>query len=484
VGSTTAPNQDCIVQPTATGVTLDPLAYGYTGFRLVYRSFADHQALVLAQTVAASDSTSHTALRWYELRSTGGPWSIYQQGTYAPDAEDRWLPSPGMDRAGDIAIGFDVSGTDLFPSIRYVGREPGDPLGTLPRAEGTVVTGGGAQLDGDEFGDYSQMTVDPTNDCTLWFTAPYYESSNFDHDFSTRIAAFRFPACVVPTTVSYTGPTSGAYGIPVTLSAKLTADGNPLPGQTVSIGFGAESCSAPTSASGIASCSVTPTENPAGSPYPIAASFAGTPAYSPSSDTSSSFTVLPAPTTLTYTGPTSGDYGAPVTLSAQLSANGHPLPGQTVSIGFGAESCSAPTGANGVASCSVTPFDNPVGSPYPVTASFAGTQFYAPSTTSSAFTVLKAPTTLVAAQAKFGLLSVTFSAKLTASDTGAPLAGRLVTFSVTSPQPVVCRARTGPSGVATCKVFPAVVLPLPGRTYVASFAGDADYSPTTAHGPL
>jgi hypothetical protein len=482
--TTVGPNLLCIVQENF-GVKLDPVTSGYTGFRLVYRNFGDHQALALAQTVAASDSTSHTGLRWYELRSNGGAWSIYQQGTYAPDGEDRWLPSPGIDRAGDIALGFEVAGAGLFPSIRYVGREPGDPLGTLPRAEGTIVTGAGAQDDNSEFGDYTQMTVDPSDDCTLWYTAEYYENSNVNHDFSTRIGAFRFPGCSTTTNLTYTGPTSGDYGAPVKLSAQLTSPFGPVAGQTVTIGFGAESCSDTTDVGGTASCTVTPADTPAGSPYPINASFAGTPGYLPSSDTSHSFTVLRAPTKTTYTGPTSGDYGTPVVLSAQLTANGGPLAGQTVTIRFGAESCSGMTDGGGTASCTVTPTDRPAGSPYPLTASFVGTGTYLPSSdTSRSFTVLRAPTKLVAAPAKLGLLSVTFSARLTARDTGAPLAGRTVAFSASSPLPTACQAMTNGAGVASCTVFPALVITLGPASYAASFAGGADYLPSSASGQL
>ena len=36
--------------------------------------------------------------------------SIYQQGTYAPDADHRWMGSAAMDSAGNIALGFSVSG--------------------------------------------------------------------------------------------------------------------------------------------------------------------------------------------------------------------------------------------------------------------------------------------------------------------------------------------------------------------------------------
>jgi hypothetical protein len=196
--------QVCIPQPGTTQ-RLDSLAYGYLGFRLVYRNLGDRESLALAQTIAAPDSTAatpHTAIRWYEFQKRGAAsWTIRQQGTLAPDSSDRWLPSIGVDAAGNIALGFSVSNdSSLYPSIHYAARTATDPPGTM-RPERSLQDGGGAQTAGgstgkgaDAFGDYADMTIDPTDDCTFWFTSVYY-ASNADgaqHDFSTRIGAFRF----------------------------------------------------------------------------------------------------------------------------------------------------------------------------------------------------------------------------------------------------------------------------------------------------
>jgi hypothetical protein len=77
-------------------------------------------AFFLVTAAADGDpSQDHAGIRWYELRMTtrgrtGSPWGIYQQGTYAPDANDRWLGSIAMHRMGNIALGFNVSGTMCF----------------------------------------------------------------------------------------------------------------------------------------------------------------------------------------------------------------------------------------------------------------------------------------------------------------------------------------------------------------------------------
>jgi hypothetical protein len=191
---------DCVQQPSVRGKAapgLQPLAAGLPMQRVVYRNFADHETLLVNSTVVAG-SANHSGISWYELRRSGrhGGWHTHQQGTYAPDGDDRWLGSMAMDKRGDLAIGFDVSGPSTHPSIRYTGRLASDPHDTL-RQEATLVAGRGSQLGIHTFGDYAQMTVDPTDDCTFWFASSYYASqaAGDHHDFSTYIGAFRFPSC-------------------------------------------------------------------------------------------------------------------------------------------------------------------------------------------------------------------------------------------------------------------------------------------------
>jgi len=122
-------------------------------YRLAYRNFGDHDALVFNQSVAAGSSVG---LRWYELRSPlAGAFTVYQQGTFAPDSTYRWMGSAAMDQVGDIAVGYSASSSSLFPAIRYTGRTPSDALGTM-RAETSLLAGAGSQTGGlNRWGDYT-----------------------------------------------------------------------------------------------------------------------------------------------------------------------------------------------------------------------------------------------------------------------------------------------------------------------------------------
>jgi hypothetical protein len=97
--------------------------------RLQIRKFEDHQSMVVNHTVRITDYQS--GIRWYEMRRTTGNWSLYQQSTFAPDTNSRWMGSIAIDSAGNIGLGYSVSGPDLYPSIRYTGRMKNDPLGRM-----------------------------------------------------------------------------------------------------------------------------------------------------------------------------------------------------------------------------------------------------------------------------------------------------------------------------------------------------------------
>lgn len=182
----------CIPQPSP-GEKLDALAE-WPMWRLQYRNFGSHESLVGNFTVDV-DGTSHAGIRWFELRKTGsGAWSIFQEGTHAPDANHRWLGSAAMDKDGNIALGYSVASASLNPSIRYTARLATDAPGTLGQ-EATLVTGGGVQSDGyNRWGDYSSMNVDPADGCTFWYTNEYYQTIS-SYSWKTRIGAFKIPSC-------------------------------------------------------------------------------------------------------------------------------------------------------------------------------------------------------------------------------------------------------------------------------------------------
>jgi hypothetical protein len=182
-----------------TTTTLDPLREVIM-YRLQYRRFATHESLV-GNFVTDVNGNNRGGIRWFELRrsSPAVAWTVYQQGTHSTDASHRWMGSIALDAANNLALGYSLSSSSLTPSIRYVGRRSGDPLGTLPQTETILQSGAGSQTNTTRWGDYAALSVDPQANCTFWFTTEYLSSTN---TWATRIGAFSFPACDPPTMFS------------------------------------------------------------------------------------------------------------------------------------------------------------------------------------------------------------------------------------------------------------------------------------------
>jgi fibronectin type 3 domain-containing protein len=185
-------------------------------YRLAYRNFGTYESMVVNHSVASS---STVGVRWYELRRpSGGSFGLYQQGTFQPDSTYRWMGSAAMDQAGDIAIGYSASSGSIHPAIRYTGRLAGDALGTM-RAESSMIEGTGSQSGVySRWGDYTALRIDPSDDCTFWYTNEYYVS-NSTAGWSTLIGAFKFSGCGsqqapgTPGTPVVTGTTSSSVSL-------------------------------------------------------------------------------------------------------------------------------------------------------------------------------------------------------------------------------------------------------------------------------
>ncbi len=215
-----ANTQDCIPQPGTTQ-SLDALGDRLM-YRLAYRNFGDHESIVANHTVL-NPVGGNTGVRWYEVRSPNGTPTLYQQGTFAPDSDNRWMGSIAMDQSGNIGVGYSVASAATYPSIRYTGWEVGNTLGQL-QAETSLVAGGGSQTGYNRWGDYSAMRTDPSDDCTFWYTQEY-QATTQSANWNTRIGSFKFSSCGQPvaqaptiTTISPTSTTAGGAAFNLTVN--------------------------------------------------------------------------------------------------------------------------------------------------------------------------------------------------------------------------------------------------------------------------
>ncbi|HKM46889.1 MAG TPA: choice-of-anchor D domain-containing protein [Terriglobales bacterium] len=288
----------CVPQ-LGTTQTLDTL-----GDRLMYRfairHFADHDRAVINHAVA---NASQVAVRWYELYDPAGTVTLNQQGTFAPDTTYRWMASVAEDQSGNIGLGYSASSSTIHPGIRFTGRVPSDPLGTM-ESEATFVTGTGSQTPspnaGNRWGDYTAMVVDPADDCTFWYV-DQYEKANGVFNWSTNIGSFAFTSCssspdfsltAAPTAVTITQGSQGTSTITV----------NPVNGFAGSVTLSAT-----------------------GLPSGVTGTFTPNPATSTSTLTlAATATAATGTNTVTITG-TSGSLTHQTTVSLTVNASGGPI---------------------------------------------------------------------------------------------------------------------------------------------------------------
>jgi len=167
-----------------------------------YRNFGSYQTIVCCHSVDV-DNTDHAGVRWYELRKTppATTWTVRQQGTYAPDAHSRWMGSIMLNGNNELGLGYSISSTTVYPGIRYCGQtsaEYNNASGILDFPEDIIQEGTSSQTGAERWGDYAQMSVDPADDGTFWFTSEYNSGSNR----KTKIASFQVGP--IPPTADFT----------------------------------------------------------------------------------------------------------------------------------------------------------------------------------------------------------------------------------------------------------------------------------------
>lgn len=187
----------CVPQ-LGTTQTLDSLGDRLM-YRLSYRNYGGSQAMVVNHSVQVNSSSNQTGIRWYQLcSSSGSPFTVCKQGTFSPDASTyRWMGSIAQDNVGNLGMGYSESSSSMFPGIAVTGRQNGVDAGM--ENEAVLYAGLNFQDTYSRWGDYSSIAIDPTDDCTFWYTTEYSTQTNvfgsFNFFWGTVIGSFKFPNC-------------------------------------------------------------------------------------------------------------------------------------------------------------------------------------------------------------------------------------------------------------------------------------------------
>jgi hypothetical protein len=211
---------NCVTEPSyqSVGQTIDSVGDRFMP-RFDYRNFGGYESFLVSHTIQTGPGENsglpnplQTGVRWYELRANVNGASatcdsgtvtlgvtpvVCQTGTINPDALlFRFLPSIAQDKDGDAAVGYSYSNSFTNPGIAFSYWD----LDTLnsPALEITIFQGPSEEVTTTsppgrgQWGSYSSMTVDPSDDCTFWYVNEYWPTTT---NWATRIANFKVPTC-------------------------------------------------------------------------------------------------------------------------------------------------------------------------------------------------------------------------------------------------------------------------------------------------
>jgi len=164
-----------LLQPN--GIKIDALQATIM-FMTNYRRFSNFNSVVL-NFVVNSDNQGKAAIRWYELRQNndGEDWYIYQEGTYLDSSgNNTFAGSIQIDAQGNIGLGYTIVGEQQVPELHYTGRYYSDPLGQMTLQPQTIVAGQESSPS-SRYGDYAQLSIDPSDDLSFWFIGEYFKNN-------------------------------------------------------------------------------------------------------------------------------------------------------------------------------------------------------------------------------------------------------------------------------------------------------------------
>ena len=291
---------------------------------------------------------------------------MYQDSTYAPNSNYRWMGSAAMDQAGDVALGYSESSSAMKPAIAYTGHQASDGLDIM-EPETVLWQGAGAQTGGlSRWGDYSAMDSDPSDGCTFWYTDQYLPADG-SFNWHTRIASFAFPACTPRSDSDFSMalfPTSGTVAEPGSVSTTVSTGRTAGAAQSIALsasglpsGVSASFSSTPVTAGGSSSMTLTVASGTAAGTYPITVTGTGTTTHTAtftltvSGAPPADFSIGASPSSQTVTAGNGTSYMATITPTNGFSG----VVGLSVSgLPAGAGSSFVPTSLTGSGSSTLT----------------------------------------------------------------------------------------------------------------------------------
>lgn len=170
----------------------------------------------------ASSSGNRDAARWYEITNLTTTPVLNQSGTLFDNAASNpryyWIPSIAMSGQGHVSIGASTSALNANAGIHVAGRLRTDVLGTnqaatLVQSSSTIYTlSDGSRV---RWGDYSQTSVDPNDDQTMWTFQEYCNAAN---SWTVKVTQLKAPAPATPSSSNITNIMTGQPSVNIIIT--------------------------------------------------------------------------------------------------------------------------------------------------------------------------------------------------------------------------------------------------------------------------
>ncbi len=174
----------------------------------------------------ASGTGGRNGSRWYQVGNMTGTPTLVQSGTLydaaATNMRGYWIPSIAMSGQGHSLLTSSTASAVNYADMQVAGRYSCDGLGTLQTS--TLATSSSFVYDvqngTQRWGDYSQVTVDPNDNMTMWAFAEYADATN---SWAVRTVQLLAPA--PPPTASLN--TLATVGCVTSINVSITANSTP-----------------------------------------------------------------------------------------------------------------------------------------------------------------------------------------------------------------------------------------------------------------
>ena len=145
--------------------------------------------------VASNGSNMRDGVRWYDITNLATTPSLNQSGTIfdnnstVTSARDYFIPSVMISGQGHAVFSLTTAGTSFYANAAMAGRLSNDALGTTQTPVLTTASSTSYNPGTTRWGDYSNVSVDPLDDMTLWMINQYCVGTNLYGCNITKIIA-------------------------------------------------------------------------------------------------------------------------------------------------------------------------------------------------------------------------------------------------------------------------------------------------------